>query len=182
MQTVYGPFKIPVSAHDVRGGDTQSVSDEEVGRWKFAKSGNHDVNEQPNEEDSTVEIITHVLLSPMMCFYQILVYSCGCTTPGPFKQCPPQLGTNVRCTRLGPRQRQPVGNYCPRHLVTRGARIVYARPGGHWQPVADNGGQGGQGGSGDEAEAEEDEAEEEEEEEEKEDYESDNNRDPDWHP
>ncbi|RDH16066.1 hypothetical protein M747DRAFT_359342 [Aspergillus niger ATCC 13496] len=114
-------------------------------------------------------ILSHILLSQKMCFYQIYVYSCGCTTPGPFKQCLPCLGTNVRCTKLGLRQRELVGNYCPRHLVTRGARIVYVGPGGQWQSVAGEGGQG--------AEAEEAEAEEEDD-----DDESDNNGDEEWRP
>lgn len=65
-----------------------------------------------------------------------------------------------------------MGNYCPRHLVTRGAKIVYVRPGGQWQSVAGEGGQG--------AEAEEAEAEGEEEEDD--DEESDNNGDEEWRP
>lgn len=68
-----------------------------------------------------------------------------------------------------------MGNYCPRHLVTRGAKIVYVRPGGQWQSVA---GEGGQGAEAEEAEAEE----EEEEEEDDDDDESDNNGDEEWRP
>lgn len=82
-----------------------------------------------------IHITTAGFLTRWRCFYQILVYSCECTTNGPFKQCPLRLGTNARlginakCTRLGPRQQLAnVGNYCPRHLVARVVSIAVGFP------------------------------------------------------
>ncbi|GIK06237.1 hypothetical protein Aspvir_001882 [Aspergillus viridinutans] len=85
---------------------------------------------------------------------------------GTFQQCEIRHHTNSKCDRLDQPRPRPVGCYCPKHLVSAGATIIYVNRDGPWWRTDPNNNNGG-GNDGDKEEEEEEEKEKKERKEEK---------------